>query len=569
MRAIHRVLSFVAIAAASAPASEARPSVALTSYRNLPLWDAAKVPGAKGDGPLDAPFLTVFQPRAGKANGGAIVIAPGGGNIMLMYGAEGADVAEVFNDWGVTAFVLTYRLSPRYDNDARTLDGKRAIQLVRAHAAEWQLDPARIGYIGFSAGGQLARSVVATSVPGDAKAADPIERVSSRPDYAALIYGAGQPTPGESLKDYPPTFLLSAAADQGPSLANAQLFTDLTKAGAIAELHVYQRGRHGFGSGYASPEFGDWMPRLEHFLHVAGLLPPTSAASPTPPPRSAEPPSTKPSPAASAAPRVNDGYGDYVYVPAGTFEMGDSVGDGLSREGPLHIAELDAFYIGKFEVSNAEWKKFRDDPGYLDVKLWPNGRVVPRDQIPYWTQPNNHGGGTPGTDSYPALGINWDAATAYTAWLSARTGKRYRLPTEAEWEKAARGTDRRRYPWGQAIDHSYANFVGAQPFDTVQPVGFYDGSTRGTLQTHSNASPYGAFDMAGNVMEWCQDWYARDYYAVSPRKNPKGPETGAYRVLRGGSFFVEAFDQRTYGRSAAWPSLQGHRMVGLRAVREP
>ncbi|MEY2933142.1 MAG: hypothetical protein RL033_3891, partial [Pseudomonadota bacterium] len=284
MRAIHRVLSFVAIAAASAPASEARPSVALTSYRNLPLWDAAKVPGAKGDGPLDAPFLTVFQPRAGKANGGAIVIAPGGGNIMLMYGAEGADVAEVFNDWGVTAFVLTYRLSPRYDNDARTLDGKRAIQLVRAHAAEWQLDPARIGYIGFSAGGQLARSVVATSVPGDAKAADPIERVSSRPDYAALIYGAGQPTPGKSLKDYPPTFLLSAAADQGPSLANAQLFTDLTKAGAIAELHVYQRGRHGFGSGYASPEFGDWMPRLEHFLHVAGLLPPASTAPPTPPP---------------------------------------------------------------------------------------------------------------------------------------------------------------------------------------------------------------------------------------------------------------------------------------------
>jgi formylglycine-generating enzyme required for sulfatase activity/acetyl esterase/lipase len=584
MRAHHPALFVAAIATASVSASEARPSAALTSYRNIPLWDAAHVPGAKGDGPLDAPFLTVFQPREGRANGGAIVIAPGGGNIMLMYGGEGADIAEVFNDWGVTAFVLTYRLSPRYENDARTLDGKRAIQLVRAHAAEWNIDPARIGYIGFSAGGHLGRSVVASSRPGDAKAADPIDRVSSRPDYAALIYGAGQATPGESLKEYPPTFLLSAAADQGPSLANAQLFTDLTKAGAIAELHVYQRGRHGFGSGYASPEFGDWMPRLEHFLRVAGFLPSVSTASLPPQPRSApqpsaEPPltkpeftqreSTKPGRALAASPPVNDGYGDYVYVPAGAFEMGDGVGDGLSREGPAHVVELDAFYIGKFEVTNAEWQKFRDDPGYDMVKFWPNGRVVPRDQIPYWTQPNNHGGGTPGSGSYPALGVNWDAASAYTAWLSARTGKRYRLPTEAEWEKAARGSDRRRYPWGQAIDHSYANFVGAQPFDTVQPVGFYDGSARGTLQTHSNASPYGAFDMAGNVMEWCQDWYARDYYAGSPRKNPKGPETGAYRVLRGGSFFVEAFDLRTYARSAAWPSLQGHRMVGFRAVREP
>jgi formylglycine-generating enzyme required for sulfatase activity/predicted esterase len=573
MKALYPALSFVAIVTASALASEARPSVALASYRNLPLWDGGRVPGAKSDGPLDAPFLTVFQPRASKANGGAIVIAPGGGNIMLMYGAEGTDIAEVCNDWGLTAFVLTYRLSPRYDSDTRTLDGQRAIRLVRAHAAEWQLDPARIGYIGFSAGGQLGRSVVATSGPGDAKAADPVERVSSRPDYAALIYGAGQATPSESLKDYPPMFLLSAAADQGPSLANAQLFTDLTKAGAIAELHVYQRGRHGFGSGYASPEFGDWMPRLEHFLRVGGFLPPATdtplAPQPRPGPQSAEPPSSKPGRALSAPAQVNDGYGDYVYVAAGAFEMGDSSGDGLTRERPAHVAELDAFYIGKFEVTNAEWKKFRDDPGYLDVKFWPNGRVVPRDQIPYWTQPNNHGGGTPGSDAYPALGVNWDAANAYTAWLSARTAKRYRLPTEAEWEKAARGTDHRRYPWGQVIDHSYANFVGAQPFDTVQPVGFYDGSTRGTLQTHSNASPYGAFDMAGNVMEWCQDWYARDYYGVSPRKNPKGPETGAYRVLRGGSFFVEAFDLRSYGRSAAWPSLQGHRMVGFRAVREP
>src|SRR5262245_35707156 len=121
--------------------SGAGPVTSPDAYRNLPLWEAGQVPGAAGDGPLDAPFLTVFPPRAGTANGSAVAIAPGGGNIMLMYGGEGAEVAEVYNDWGVTAFVLTYRLSPRYDNDARTRDGERAMRIVRANAAHWHLDP--------------------------------------------------------------------------------------------------------------------------------------------------------------------------------------------------------------------------------------------------------------------------------------------------------------------------------------------------------------------------------------------------------------------------------------------
>jgi formylglycine-generating enzyme required for sulfatase activity len=274
-------------------------------------------------------------------------------------------------------------------------------------------------------------------------------------------------------------------------------------------------------------------------------------------------------PAKAVATVINDGFGDFLLVPAGSFRMGDATGDGEARERPVHAVDLDAFYIGKFEVTNGDWRRFRDDAGYDDPRHWPEGRVVPKDQVPYWTQPNNHGGGTPDSDPYPVLGVNWDSAVAYTRWLSAKTGKRYRLPTEAEWEKAARGTDQRRFPWGNSIDRSLANFVGAQSFDTGRPVGFYDGSRRGELQTSSNASPYGAFDMAGNVMEWCQDWYARDYYAASPRKNPRGPATGAYRVVRGGSFFVEPIDLRTSARSAAWPSFQAHRMIGFRAVREP
>jgi formylglycine-generating enzyme required for sulfatase activity len=272
---------------------------------------------------------------------------------------------------------------------------------------------------------------------------------------------------------------------------------------------------------------------------------------------------------APPAKTVNDGYGDLVYVPAGPFRMGDNFGDGESRERPVHTVDVDAFYIGKYEVTNADWRKFRDDPGYDDPKMWPNAWVVPKDQVPYWTQANNHGGGTPNSDNYPVIGVNWDSAVAYCNWLSAKTGKKYRLPTEAEWEKAARGADQRRYPWGNSIDRSYANYVGAQRMDTVQIVGYYNGTKRGDLQTHDNASPYGAYDMAGNALEWCQDWYYRGYYSASPRKNPKGPSNGSYRVLRGGSFFVDPLDLRTYARTAAWPSFQGYRMVGFRLARNP
>ena len=240
---------------------------------NIPLWEAGKVPLATGDGPLDAPFLTVFLPPEGRRNGGSVVVAPGGGNIMLMYGVEGMAIAERYNDWGVAAFVLTYRLAPKYKEDARVLDGKRALQVVRSRAAEWKLDPAKIGFIGFSAGSSLARSVAAASGPGKPDASDPIDRFSSRPDYLGLVYGPGRPTPGESLKDFPPTFLLAAARDMGASMGSAQLFMDLNRAGATAEIHIYQKGHHGFGDGYGSGTFSDWMPRLQHFLRQGGFIP--------------------------------------------------------------------------------------------------------------------------------------------------------------------------------------------------------------------------------------------------------------------------------------------------------
>src|SRR5262245_43465652 len=241
---------------------------------NIPLWDEGKVPLAKGNGPLDNPFLTVSLPRAGtKRNSGSVVVAPGGGNIMLLYGLEGLDIAERYNEWGVAAFILNYRLSPRYGEDARVLDGKRAVQLIRSHAAEWKLDPHRVGFIGFSAGSSLGRSVAAQSGAGEPNAADPVDRFSSRPDYLGLVYGPGRASPGESIKNFPPTFLMVAAGDRSVALGSAQLTMDLIKAGAIAELHIYQKGNHGFGSGFGSGTFSDWMPRLEHFLKQGGFLP--------------------------------------------------------------------------------------------------------------------------------------------------------------------------------------------------------------------------------------------------------------------------------------------------------
>ena len=138
-----RRLILAALAVAGVLLADSKAGSKPANYTNIPLWDAGQVPMAKGTGPLDVPFLTVFLPPEGKRNGGSVVVAPGGSNIMLMYGAEGTDPAEVYNDWGVTAFVLTYRLSPHYNEAARVADGKRAIQMVRAHAAEFRLDPAK------------------------------------------------------------------------------------------------------------------------------------------------------------------------------------------------------------------------------------------------------------------------------------------------------------------------------------------------------------------------------------------------------------------------------------------
>src|ERR1039457_769810 len=125
-------------------------------------------------------------------------------------------------------------------------------------------------------------------------------------------------------------------------------------------------------------------------------------------------------PGPAADPRVvNDGYGDYVLVPAGPFKMGDNFEEGDQRERPVHTVELDAFYIGKFEVTNAEFGKFRQGPGYDDAKFWPSGKVVAKELSLNWTS-NRRGGGRPGNEGYAVMGITWEQAVAYCNWVSAK-----------------------------------------------------------------------------------------------------------------------------------------------------
>ena len=198
-----------------------------------------------------------------------------------------------------------------------------------------------------------------------------------------------------------------------------------------------------------------------------------------------------------------------VLVPAGEFAMGSPEGEGGSDEHPPHMVDLDAFYIDQYEVTVERYKRFLTQAKRAHPKYWEQVELK-RDA------------------QKPVVGIDWDDAQAYCKWA----GKR--LPSEAEWEKAARGTDKRPYPWGtKEPDSNLANF--GQSYEPENP---YAEKLKAVGLYEWGKSPYGAYDMAGNVWEWVADWYDAAYYGNSPSKNPQGPSSSRkHKLLRGGSWY--------------------------------
>jgi formylglycine-generating enzyme required for sulfatase activity len=277
----------------------------------------------------------------------------------------------------------------------------------------------------------------------------------------------------------------------------------------------------------------------------------------------------------------NDGA-EMVLVPAGEFIMGsdkdeiDRLFQGqtdvnrefFNREVPRHQVYLDAFYIDKYEVTNARFQQFvqatnhrtraeREGSGYVH-----KGEKVELVNDANWRSPRGPGSGIAGLEQHPVVQVSQEDAKAYCAWA----GKR--LPTEAEWEKVARGTDGRSYPWGSQFDGRRANFCDANcelgwkdsaandGYRYTAPVGSYEGGK----------SPYGAYDMAGNVTEWVVDWFGENYYRNSPARNPQGPASGEQAVLRGGGWNGRALGVRAPGRNGVAPAIRNDRF-GFRCAK--
>jgi formylglycine-generating enzyme required for sulfatase activity len=217
-----------------------------------------------------------------------------------------------------------------------------------------------------------------------------------------------------------------------------------------------------------------------------------------------------------------------VKVPAGEFLMGSPEGVGQPQERPQHRVHVPEFLIDKTEVTWRQFRKFAEATG------------TPLQPPPLWGAP----------DDYPASSIPWEEAKAYCEWVGGR------LPTEAEWEKAARGTDARAYPWGDQWDPDRCNSWKGGPNRPVAVGSFAD-----------CISPYGLLDMAGNMWEWCADLFDEDYYAQSPPRDPQGPSSGSHRVLRGGDWIAQPLWLRTADRRGMAPSNRNHN-TGFRCVRD-
>jgi sulfatase modifying factor 1 len=281
---------------------------------------------------------------------------------------------------------------------------------------------------------------------------------------------------------------------------------------------------------------------------------------------------------------------DMVLIPAGTFQMGDSIGDGFSEERPVHTVTLDSFVMGKYDVTNGQYCAFLNSAYPSQLKVVDGVVYASSDSgnsFPYcdtsasdsWSHiafSNNTFSvrikGRSDMSNDPMVCVTWYGAVTYCNWRSQQEGKQtcydlstwecdfskkgYRLATEAEWEYAARGgLSGKRFPWGNTITHNQANYYSdsAYSYDTSTTRGFHptwnDGIYPYTSPVGSfPANGYGLYDMVGNVWQWCHDWYG--IYSSSSQTNPAGPTIGSYRVLRGGCWYTRVYRCRVSSRTS-------------------
>jgi len=283
------ILSGVLISGNSAAETSAPKSTVPTTQEApfINLWPEGKVPHATGTEKSDTPALQIFKAPADKATGGAFIVCPGGGYGGLAQHEAGI-VGQWFAEHGITAFVLRYRLAPKYHYPAEIEDGQRAVRYVRAHAAEWGIDAHRVGIMGFSAGGHLASSVATHYTAGNPAGEDPVDRVSSRPDLHILIYPVitfsgpdahigsrnnllgNKPTPElielfsnekQVNKDTSPAFIVHSITDKVVPVSNADHYVEALKAAGVPCDYVrLEAGLHGFGlTDQWTPQCIEWL----------------------------------------------------------------------------------------------------------------------------------------------------------------------------------------------------------------------------------------------------------------------------------------------------------------------
>lgn len=289
-----RSLSFLLLFASGSVAAEPAPTVTLDLWTGKAPGETKELPpeayqptkpnqlDVKRLGNVSKPQIAVYAPE--KPNGACVVIAPGGGYSILAIEHEGTDVATWLNKLGVTAVVLKYRVPKREkqspDNLAQLQDAQRALGLVRSKAAEWKLDPKRIGMLGFSAGGHLTATLCVNSSKRLYESVDAADEVSCRPDFAVLVYPAylakkDTADIAESFKvtkETPPMFFAHASDDPVSSDNSVALYRELKKNGVPAELHLYSKGGHGFGMRTGRGPVSDWPKRCEEWLAASKIV---------------------------------------------------------------------------------------------------------------------------------------------------------------------------------------------------------------------------------------------------------------------------------------------------------